>query len=313
MFLSIYNRVKQDPITLKMRKTKPILSKSYLLGSTLVLLLLLSITVYTTIITNSQASLVIAWAQQGNLSSISASIRNMTKDIPTGDSVYKSESMILPTSVGSFIILIANEAHESWQDEKHKLITDKNPYYIPKVLVIPEGTNITFLDADAPWDTSHPQTIEVTDNKDGNIVYTTGVLDYTNSSEPITLPVGNYTIVNTEYEAEEGTITVTNQKSNGNLIVGGFYTPSHQVENNKDNDGGTHPGSLQYYRTEFPQNGFKILSEYNFTYAACDYCPGKYWPDNKTGNHTLIIFETEQPLSDTLTKLKKMIRDNVYI
>jgi hypothetical protein len=313
LFLSIYNGVKQDPITLKMRKTKPILSKSYLLGSTLVLLLLLSITVYTTIITNSQASLVVAWAQQGNLSSISASIRNMTKDIPTGESVYKSESMTLPTSVGSFIILIANEAHESWQDEKHKLITDKNPYYIPKVLVIPEGTNITFLDADAPWDTPHPQTIEVTDNKDGNIVYTTGVLDYTNSSEPITLPVGNYTIVNTEYEAEEGTIMVTNQKSNGNLVVGGFYTSSHQVENNKDNDGGTHPGSLQYYRTEFPQNGFKILSEYNFTYAACDYCPGKYWPDNKTGNHTLIIFETEQPLSDTLTKLKKMIRDNVYI
>ncbi|MGA7602103.1 MAG: hypothetical protein WCE33_03370 [Nitrososphaeraceae archaeon] len=313
MFLSIYNRVKQDLITLKMRKTEPILSKSYLLGSTLALLLLLSITVYTTIITNSQASLVVAWAQQGNLSSISASTRNMTKDIPTGESVYKSESMTLPTSVGSFIILIANEAHESWQDEKHKLITDKNPYYIPKVLVIPEGTNVTFLDADAPWDTPHPQTIEVTDNKDGNIVYTTGVLDYTNSSEPITLPVGNYTIVNTEYEAEEGTITVTNQKSNGNLIVGGFYTPSHQVENNKDNDGGTHPGSLQYYRTEFPKNGLKILSEYNFTYAACDYCPGKYWPDNKTGNHTLIIFETEQPLSDTLTKLKKMIRDNVYI
>ena len=313
MFLSIYNRVKQDPITLRMRKTEPIISKSYLLGSTLALLLLLSITVYTTIITNSQTSLVVAWAQQGNLSSISASIRNMTKDIPTGESVYKSESMTLPTSVGSFIILIANEAHESWQDEKHKLITDKNPYYIPKVLVIPEGTNITFLDADAPWDTPHPQTIEVTDNKDGNIVYTTGVLDYTNSSEPITLPVGNYTIVNTEYEAEEGTITVTNQKSNGNLVVGGFYTPSHQVKNNKDNDGGTHPGSLQYYRTEFPKNGLRILSEYNFTYAACDYCPGKYWPDNKTGNHTLLIFETEQPLSDTLAKLKKMIRDNVYI
>ena len=313
MFLSIYNRVKQDLITLKMRKTEPIPSKSYLLGSTLALLLLLSITVHTTITTNSQASPVVAWAQQGNLSSISTSIRNMTKDIPTGESVYKSESMTLPTSVGSFIILIANEAHESWQDEKHKLITDKNPYYIPKVLVIPEGTNVTFLDADAPWDTPHPQTIEVTDNKDGNIVYTTGVLDYTNSSEPITLPVGNYTIVNTEYEAEEGTITVTNQKSNGNLVVGGFYTPSHQVENNKDNDGGIHPGSLQYYRTEFPKNGLRILSEYNFTYAACDYCPGKYWPDNKTGNHTLLIFETEQPLSDTLTKLKKMIRDNVYI
>ena len=50
-------------------------------------------------------------------------------------------------------------------------------------------------------------------------------------------------------------------------MVGGFYTPSHQVENNRDNDGGVHPGSLQYYRAEFPKNGFQILSEYNFTYA----------------------------------------------
>ena len=47
--------------------------------------------------------------------------------------------------------------------------------------------------------------------------------------------------------------------------------------------------------------------------AACDYCPGEYWPDNKTGNHTLIIFATEQPLPDTLAKLKKMTRDNVYV
>ena len=245
--------------------------------------------------------------------SSTSNFNNTTVIIPTAESVYQSESMKLPPSVGSFIILIANEAHESWQDERHKLITDRNPYYIPKSLVIQQGTTITFLDADAPWDTPHPHTVEVTDSKDGNVVYTTGVLDYTNSSEPTKLPVGNYTIVNTEYDAEEGTITVTNQKSNGNLVVGGFYTPSHQVENNKDNDGGVHPGSLQYYRTEFPKNGFRILSEYNFTYAACDYCPDKYWPDNKTGDHTLMIFATEQPLSDALIKLKKMVRDNVYI
>ena len=296
----------------EMSKTKPVLSKSCSRWPALALLLVLSITLYTTIITKSQASLVVAWAQQGNLSS-SISMKSVTRGIPTAESVYKSESMILPSSVGSFIILIANEAHESWQDEKHKLITDKNPYYIPKVLVIPEGTNITFLDADAPWDTPHPETIDITNNRDGNVIYTTGVLDYTNNSESTTLPVGNYTIVNKEYEAEEGTIMVTNQKSKGNLVVGGFYTPSHQVENNKDNDGGTHPGSLQYYRTEFPNNGLRIISEYNFTYTTCDYCPGKYWPDNKTGNHTLIIFETDQPLSDALTKLKKMVRDNVYI
>jgi hypothetical protein len=42
-------------------------------------------------------------------------IKRSEKEKPTGESVYKSESMTLPTSVGSFIILIANEAHESWQ------------------------------------------------------------------------------------------------------------------------------------------------------------------------------------------------------
>jgi hypothetical protein len=232
--------------------------------------------------------------------------------IPAAESIYQLESMKLPPSVGSFIILIANEAHESWQDERHKLITEKNSYYIPKNLIVPQGTNLSFLNADAPWDTPHPQTIEIND-ENGDAIYTTGVLEYTNSSEPVVLPEGNYTIVNTEYEATEGTISVTNEKSNGNLVVGGFYTPSHQVENNKDNDGGVHPGSLNYYRTEFPKNGFRILSEYNFTYGTCDYCPGEYWPDNKTGNHTLIIFATEQPLSDALIKLKKLVSDNVYV
>jgi hypothetical protein len=244
--------------------------------------------------------------------SIASNLNNTAVTIPTAESVYQSESMKLPPSIGSFIILIANEAHESWQDEKHKLITDKNSYYIPKNLVVPQGTTLSFLNADAPWDTPHPQTIEIIDDS-GETVYTTGVLENTNSSEPIVLPVGNYTIVNTEYEATEGTISVTNEKSDGALVVGGFYTPSHQVENNMDNDGGVHPGSLQYYRAEFPKNGFRILSEYNFTYAACDYCPGEYWPDNKTGNHTFIIFSTEQPLPDTLAKLKKMTRDNVYV
>jgi hypothetical protein len=95
--------------------------------------------------------------------------------------------------------------------------------------------------------------------------------------------------------------------------VGGFYTPTGQVENNKDNDGGMHPGSLEYYRTEFPKNRFRILSQYNFTYGTCDYRPGEYWPDNKTGNHTLIIFATEQPLADALFKLKKLVKDNVYV
>jgi hypothetical protein len=58
---------------------------------------------------------------------------------------------------------------------------------------------------------------------------------------------------------------------------------------------------------------FILTPQYNFTYAACDYCPGEYWPDNKTGNHTLIIFATEQSIPDALVKLRKLVKDNVYV
>jgi hypothetical protein len=64
-----------------------------------------------TITTKSQANFVVSWAQESTLFCSMISITNMTKDIPTGESIYKSESETLPTSAGSFIVLIANEAH----------------------------------------------------------------------------------------------------------------------------------------------------------------------------------------------------------
>jgi hypothetical protein len=234
--------------------------------------------------------------------------------IPTAEVVHTSESMKIPTSVGTFVILIPNEAHENWSDEKHKLITDKNSYYVPTNLIMPNGTAIVFLHADAPWDTPNPHTIEVQDTN-GNTVYNTGQLDYTFSSKPVVLPSpGTYNIVDKSYDTKEAKLTVLdNETSSGNSIVGGFYTPTNQVENTEDNDGGTHPGSLQYYTEAFKNNGFNILSKYNFTYVACDYCPGEYWPDNKSGEHTLLIYSTEQPLSEALSKLGNLVKDNVYI
>jgi hypothetical protein len=208
-------------------------------------------------------------------------------------------------------------------DEPHKLITDKNAYYIPTNLIIHEGTKLAFLNADAPWDTPHPQNIELVKIEDNgtrrDVVYSTGIMDYTNSSEPVVLPVGKYSIINTEYEAKEGTVTVleNNQNRNNNtisnLVIGGFYTPTKQVENNEDNDGNSHPGSLAYYRQAFNEKGINILSEYNFNYSICEYCPGGYWPDNKSGNHTLIIFRSEQPLDQTLSILEALVKDNVYV
>ncbi len=254
-------------------------------------------------------------------------ITNSSSDVSVGsvESVHNTETLKVPKEVDVFVTLIANEAHESWKDESHKLITDRNAYYIPTNLVIHEGTAIVFLDADAPWDTPHPQTIEIVDKQSKDVVYSTGTLDYSNSSEPVQLSSGNYSLVNTKYESKEGSILVLpNEDSsdgdnssvsstNDNLIVGGFYTTTNQVENNKDNDGDSHPGSLDYFREQFQKNGLNILGEHSFSYGACDYCPGGFWPDNKSGDHTLIIYSTLQPLSEVLDKLERLVKDNVYV
>lgn len=237
-----------------------------------------------------------------------------SEGIPDAESVYTSESLKVPQSVGTFVMLIPNESHENWSDERHKLITDKNAYFVPTNLIVPNGTSIVFLHADAPWDTPNPHTTEIQDST-GNAVYSTGQLDYTQSSEPVALPSpGTYDIVDLSYDMKEAKITVLdNETSDGNLVLGGFYTPTNQVENTMDNDGVSHPGSLQYYRDAFAREGFDILSEYNFVYATCDYCDGEYWPDNKSGEHTLFIYSTEQPLSEALPKLQRLVEDNVYI
>jgi hypothetical protein len=253
---------------------------------------------------------------------VNASSKIYNNTIPSAESVYSSQSMPLPTSVSSFVIYIVDEAHENTATAPWKHVSDHNSIYIPTNLVIPQGVTISFLDADAPWDTPHPHTINVIDSSSGKLAYTTGKLDYTNSSRPVVLQSGKYDVVDTKYTWMKGTITVSAGQpkgrsagniSNGNLVVGGFYTPTNQVANNKDNDGGVHPGWLGYYKAELPKNGFTILSQYNFHYATCKYCPGGFWPDQKTADHTLIIFSTQQPLSEALNKLAKMVWNNVYI
>ena len=233
-------------------------------------------------------------------------------EIPQAKSVYDTETMHLPRSVGYFIVLIANEAHEDWSKEKHKLLTDRNPYFVPTHLVLSKGTAIVFLNADSPWNTPHPHTINLEDSS-GDVIYSTGKMEYADASDSKVLPAGNYSIVDTEYDWMKGSITVMDENSTGNEIVGGFYSPSHKVSNNLDNDGTMHPGWLGYYENEFSKNGFDILSKHNFNYNTCSYCEGEFWPDNKTGEHTLIIFSTNQPLVEAIAKLQKLVKDNVYI
>ncbi len=243
----------------------------------------------------------------------SSNVNTTQENIPSAEYVYQNQSMTLPPSVKLFVWYIVNEAHEDSATEHHKYVSDHNPIYLPTDVVIPQGTAISFLDADAPWDTPHPHAINIMDSS-GNVIYTTGKMDYTNASMPKVLPVGKYSVTDAKYNWMKGTITVSpNQNPTGNLVVGGFYTPTHQVVNNKDNDGGSHPGWLGYYKTEFPNNGFKILSLFDFHYATCKYCPGEFWPDQKTADHTLLIYSTAQSTEQALSKLTKMVWNNVYI
>jgi hypothetical protein len=239
-----------------------------------------------------------------------------TNSIPSAQSVYTSQSITLPTSVKSFVWYIVDEAHENSVSEKHKKVSDHNPDYLPTNVIMPQGVSLSFLDADAPWDTPHPHTINILDSSSGNVVYSTGKLDYTNTSKPTILPAGKYDITDTKFPWMKGTLNVTDNKNDdnsSNLIIGGFYTPTNQVSNKLDNDGGSHPGWVGYYINEFPKNGFSILTTYNFHYATCKYCPGGFWPDQKTADHTLMIYSTNQPLSEALSKLSKMVWNNVYI
>lgn len=240
---------------------------------------------------------------------------NSTK-IPSAESVYTNQSISLPSSVKTFVWYIVDEAHESLDKGKHKHISDHNPIFLPTNLIVHQGTSIVFLDADAPWDSPRPHTLNILD-KSEKIVNTTGKLDYTNSSKPITLPIGEYSIIDTKYNWMKGSVTVIPNTEKittpSDLIIGGFYTPTNQVADKKDNDGGIHPGWLEYYKSQFPQNGFSILSTFNFHYAICNYCPGGYWPDQKTGDHTLLIYSTNQTLADALDKLGKFVWDNPYI
>ncbi len=236
-------------------------------------------------------------------------------EIPNAKNVYDAQTMTLSTSVKAFVIFIADEAHEPPKGS-HKYVSDHNSYFIPTNLIMPRGVGLSFLDADAPWDTPHPHAITIVDDSSGKAVFSTGKMNYANSSKPILLPPGKYIASDKKYPWIRGTITVSsNEKSSSSadLIAGGFYAPTNQVSNNKDNDGGVHPGWLGYYKSVFPKNEFKILSEYNFHYAKCKYCPGGYWPDIKSADNTLLIYSTQQPLSQALAKLSKLVWNDVYI
>jgi hypothetical protein len=230
--------------------------------------------------------------------------------LPSASSIYQTETMKVPATVKTVVIYAANELHEDIKSEKHRLISDRNAYFVPKNTIVSNGTTVVIHNADAPWDIPHPHTFVVGNQNSSR-------LDYATNTQEFRLAPGIHKITVADSPWAVGSVQIMSEAARPtttNLVVGTFYTPTEQVANPYDNTGATHPGNLAYYMQEFPRNGLKIESMHNFTYASCSDCPGKFWPDNKTANHTLIVWSSStQPLPNVLAALTKLTKANVYI
>jgi hypothetical protein len=261
--------------------------------------------------------------------------------------VYETEEFRVPSSAKTFVIYMANEFHENWPEDSHKLITNKNAYIIPTKLVVSNGTSIAFHLADAPWDTPHDYIVSVIDIQTNDTAWQTPLLSYPkynggpSNSGTTVLPVGEYRVEaylhgTDKVETKPITINITdtprsqssnNNNNNNNITLGFFYSPQKPVANPYDNDGELHYGHLEYYRQQFPVHGLKIESIHSFHFASCSFygeekssactdeggSPGElYWHDNKTADHVLIFWSSTRPYNEIAAALDELTWENVY-
>ena len=254
--------------------------------------------------------------------------------------VYETEAFIAPPTLKTFVIYMANEFHESWPEESHKHITNKNAYAIPTNLTVSNGTSIAFHMADAPWDTPHDYIVRVIDVHTNETATQTPLLSYPklnrgpSNSGTTVLPIGEYRVEaylhgTDKVETKPITIRVTDAPANqsSDITAGFFYSPQRPVANPYDNDGQLHQGHLEYYRQQFSIHGLKIESIHSFHFASCSFydkgkssvciddgvSPGElYWHDNKTADHVMIFWSSTRPYSQIAAALDELTWENVY-
>src|SRR5918998_1349568 len=175
--------------------------------------------------------------------------------------IYETEAFVAPPTVKTFVIYMANEFHENWPEESHKLLTNKNAYTIPTNLTVSNGTNIAFRMADAPWDTPHAYIVRVIDVNTNETALQTPLLSYpklnrsSSNSEIMVLPIGEYRVEaylqgTDKVETKPISIKVIDTPVNhsSNITAGFFYSPQSQVVNPYDNDGHLHPAHFMIKR-----------------------------------------------------------------
>lgn len=217
---------------------------------------------------------------KGNVSSSSSS----SGVIPSAQSVFETGTITLPQGVNGFIINIPDEAHHPLTD--NKAISVKNAHYIPSDLIVPSSTSIGFIHGDP----NHIHSEIIKDSSNGNVVWQTTPVSHPSGSDIKILPPGKYSISDEKYPDMAGTITVQGGiKSTGNLVVGGYFTPTSMLDK---------------FKSEFSAAGFNILSTYDF--------PVKTVQKDLNGPTTLIIYSTNQPMQDAMSKVAPMLGELPY-
>ncbi len=200
-------------------------------------------------------------------------------------SVFNTGAISLPSTVKGFIIYIPDEAHHPPTD--NKTISAKNANYIPTSLIIPKGTAIAFVHGDP----NHIHVEIIKDSNSGAIAWQTIPVSHPGGSDVKVLAPGSYDISDKKYAPMKGTIQVDGGKqSNGDLVVGGIFVPTN---------------SLAKYKSDFASAGFQILSDHNFI--------SKTVQKDINGPTTLLIYSTNLPIQDVITKLKPLMSSLPYL
>jgi glucose/arabinose dehydrogenase len=194
--------------------------------------------------------------------------------IPTAADVHTSQTMNLPSSVRSFVFLVPNESHHQ---DVTRLISATNGYLLPMKVTLPAGATVSVVSAD----NGHEHTLTVQSGT--TQVFATGKLLYGALSAPATLAPGGYSLVDAHYPWIRGDITVGTAQSDGTLLVGAFFLPLNRLAD---------------YRSLFPANGFRIESEYMFSYGG--------------RQQVLMIYSTNEDLSQAGPKLQALVKANSY-
>lgn len=207
--------------------------------------------------------------------------------LPSAESVFNTETFAVPHHVSHFILVNPTHSHH---DTSSSWISSTNGLYLPTNLIISQGTTVTLL----AWDDHGIHQLQAKRADNGATEWTTSALSVKQYSSPHTFSAATTYDTQDVYSAPgysydnshiKGTITVeAPSATTDGTVVGAMYVPQ------------------SFDRTKITGKGLTIESEYNFN---------KVWKHLPYDN-TLVIYSSDQSLSDTLADLQAIIDEVGY-